>query len=597
MPDAVSQLNNVGNITKALLDALDQIESAVSQGLVGPDGKPSGSAIYMHMMNGIPIDPKDYANPWTPMEGSAAAQFGNDGKFSGSSASGGLGAGGAAPGGFGSSGAAPGAFGSTSAASASSSVQAQNEFAENAAFNTSTLVDQMLVVTENGVAVSWPDRNVSIEYFGVITSAQPLPIPPPSPEIQAEVAAAQRFLFVEDANGNLINYTPVYQNYQNNQAAWATAVANQAAAYAQAMADPIAGQVWPETGIKYATAVKQAWNNWVAMGKQQVENALNVISTEGQSPVTAIFALAKQMYQNYQVTFGGLSTGTQWSYLSPSSWWDATDDSIGALQITGSSKAHDARTQAGTYSFANNWQAQQSNSTSGSGGFNVGIYSASSSASHQGASNAASAHAAQYNWSSHQDHSSEATVSFEWFIATIYRPWLLGDIFNLKDWYVVQQRENCISDGTTKNPDGIKSTLLLPMLPKAFLIIRNIAITCDDWGDFGSSFGAAAQASQNSGQSSANSVAVSGSYLFASGSAQHQDQQSSSQGAQNQMSNNITFSSDGGKGGTLKMLGSQICGWIGQIQPAAPPMDDPTLPKKQAAAGGAAAPPTLGPVH
>jgi hypothetical protein len=135
------------------------------------------------------------------------------------------------------------------------------------------------------------------------------------------------------------------------------------------------------------------------------------------------------------------------------------------------------------------------------------------------------------------------------------------------------------------------------MLPKAFLIIRNIAITCDDWGDFGSSFGAAAQASQNSGQSSANSVAVSGSYLFASGSAQHQDQQSSSQGAQNQMSNNITFSSDGGKGGTLKMLGSQICGWIGQIQPAAPPMDDPTLPKKQAAAGGAAAPPTLGPVH
>jgi hypothetical protein len=196
MPDAVSQLNNVGNITKALLDALDQIESAVSQGLVGPDGKPSGSAIYMHMMNGISIDPKDYANPWTPMEGSVAGQFGNDGKFSGSSASGAFGSGGAAPGGFGSSGAAPGAFGSTSAAPASTSVQAQNEFAENAAFNTSTLVDQMLVVTEKGVAVSWPDRNVSIEYFGVITSAQPLPIPPPSPDVQAEVAAAQRFLFV-----------------------------------------------------------------------------------------------------------------------------------------------------------------------------------------------------------------------------------------------------------------------------------------------------------------------------------------------------------------------------------------------------------------
>jgi hypothetical protein len=29
----------------------------------------------------------------------------------------------------------------------------------------------------------------------------------------------------------------------------------------------------------------------------------------------------------------------------------------------------------------------------------------------------------------------------------------------------------------------------------------------------------------------------------------------------------------------LQLLGSQIAGWIGQIQAAAPLMDDPTLPK------------------
>jgi hypothetical protein len=49
MPDAVSQLGSVGGITKALLNALDQVESQVAASLVGPDGKPSGAAIYMHM--------------------------------------------------------------------------------------------------------------------------------------------------------------------------------------------------------------------------------------------------------------------------------------------------------------------------------------------------------------------------------------------------------------------------------------------------------------------------------------------------------------------------------------------------------------------
>ena len=592
MPDAVTQLGNVGNITKALLNALDQIQDQIAKGLVGPDGKPSGTAIYMHMPTGMSLDPKDYAFAWTPAQEGTSSQQSNTGTFSSSPAAST----------FGSAPAAPGAFGSTPAASAGQ-MNAQLAESQQAAFNTATLVDQMLEVTQNGVMVAWPARNVSIEYFGIITAAQPMPIPPPSPQIQAEVAGAQRFLFVEDANGNLINYTPIYQNYQNNQTAYATAVANNAAAYAQAMADPVAGQAWPVVGRKYATAVQQAWNNWVAMGKQQVEAALAVISTEGQSPVAALFALAHQLYTTYQVQLsGGLSSGTQWSYINPSSWWDATDDSIGALQITGSSKAQDAVTRAGTYSFANNWQAQQSNSTSGSGGFNVGIYSASSSGSHTGSSSGQSANAAQYTWSSHQDNSSDATVSLEYFIARIYRPWALMDIFNISDWYIPGQRANCISDGTIANQigaatiPGTNKPRLMPMMPMAFLIIRNVAITCDDWGDFANSFSAAAQASQGSAQATSNSVAVSGSYLFASGSAQHQDQQSSQQGSQHQMTNSITFTSSAGRGGTLKMLGSQVCGWIGQINPASPPMDDPNLPKPQDA-GGAAAPPTLGPVH
>src|SRR4051794_5146472 len=75
------QLQVTGGVTKALLDALDQIHLAVSARLTNPDGTPSGSAVYMHLPVGYPIDPKMYANPWTPAGGSAYGAVGNDGQF------------------------------------------------------------------------------------------------------------------------------------------------------------------------------------------------------------------------------------------------------------------------------------------------------------------------------------------------------------------------------------------------------------------------------------------------------------------------------------------------------------------------------------
>jgi hypothetical protein len=60
---------------------------------------------------------------------------------------------------------------------------------------------------------------------------------------------------------------------------------------------------------------------------------------------------------------------------------------------------------------------------------------------------------------------------------------------------------------------------------------------------------------------------------------QHQDQQSSGAfGADTGSSSGFSFEQSG-NGGTLKLMGSQIIGWIGEIQPPAPLMDDPTLPK------------------
>ena len=471
--------------------------------------------------------------------------------------------------------------------------QLQNSI--QAAYFTSRLVDQMLMVTKNGVAIAWPDRNVNVEYFQIIKGMQPIDQAPPAQDVVNRVAAAQALLYVKDsATGDFVGYTPLYTAYRRNYTAWTTATAKQAAAYAQAMADPVAGQQWPVVAGQYSGAVKQALDDLNAMGRNTVEDAINIIATQGEGAVTALAAMARQMYDAYQVQLaGGVSVGVPWSYISPISWWDPTDDSFGVIKINASSKSHDARTALGAGSFASNWNKQQSSSSSGSGGFNVGIYSANASGSHDDASNAFANHADQYKWTTHRDQSSSATVTLEYFLATIERPWFLGDLFNIKGWYMVQQRARAISDGTIDNQIGDKAPAILPMLPKAFLIIRNVRITCDDFGDFGSTLSQAMQASQGSGQSDANSVAVSGSYLFVKASAQHQDQQSSGAFGSQNTESGFTFTSDGGKGGTLELLGSQIAGWVGQIQPAAPLIDDPTLPKpKTAAAGdGAAAAP------
>jgi hypothetical protein len=543
----------------------------------------------MHLPNGIPIDPKMYANSWTPGGGDSSSSFGNDGTFV----------------------AAPVQQASASATASNGTGPAgsmypppppapdqQLEASIQNAWNTSMLVNQMLEVTQNGVAVAWPDRNVSIEYYGVLQGIQPLETAPPAQNVVNAVAAAQSLLYLKDNNGNFVGYTQLYSQYRKNRTAWLNAVAAQAAAYAQAMSDPVAGQAWPIVAQSYANTVQLALDDFNSMGRKQVEDALDTIATVGESAVTALVALAHQMYDAYSIQMGGsVSVNVPWSFINPISWWDSTDESFGVQKITGTSSSYNSKTTKGTATFANNWQQQQSMSASASGGFSVGFASASATGSHADASNAFGDHAGQFNWTSHADTSTSASVSMEFFLAQIDRPWLLGDLFNIGGWYLVKQRKNSISDGTVANQIGQNTPALLPMIPMAFLIIRNVTITCDDFGDAGTTYNAARQNDGGTGQSSANSVGVKASYLFASASANYAGQQSSGAFGSNTSTSGITFTSDNKKGGTFTLTGSQICGWVGQIQLASPLIDDPTLPplpKKSATTGGTSAPATPG---
>ena len=210
-------------------------------------------------------------------------------------------------------------------------------------------------------------------------------------------------------------------------------------------------------------------------------------------------------------------------------------------------------------------------------GFGASANAAHSSASHDDGSNAD-----QSSWQRFEDHSSSATVSFEWFMASIERPWLLGDLFHMDGWYLAGQKKNAISDGTIQGQLG-DVPKLLPMIPKGFLIIRNVKITSDSWGSMGDSFQNAVDSSSGHTDSSSTSYGGSVGWMGIGGSAQHS--QSDSGGAftsQHDSSHGWSFSKNG-QGGTLEMLGSQIVGWVGQIQPASPRKDDPALGQAQPA--------------
>ena len=562
MPDAQNPLDAAGGITKALLAALDLIQKDVSASQVGPDGKPSGTSIYMQLPMGITIDPTMYADPWTPAGGDANSSFNNQGGFIQT----------AAP--------------ATGAPAPTGPDQQLAQSIQNA-FYTAALVDNMLQISSDGVAASWEDRQISIEYFTVLKGMQPTTTEAPDPNVVARVKAAQAELYTFDANGDPIGYTPLYNNYIRNRKAWTDAIGAQASAYWQAMSDPTAGRAWPVVGATYANAVKQALDDLNGMGRMQVEAALNTIATQGQDATTALIALANQLYDSFSIQLGGtVSVPVPWSYIAPTRWYDATDDSLGARAVTVTDASSSNAGSSGSSSFAHSWWSQQSSAVGGSVGIHFGPFGGSADASHTQASNASASNAQQAGWSSHTDTSSSATISFEYFVANIYRPWLLGDLFHIDGWYWRHHRKNDISDGTIAGQIG-KPDKTLPMLPMAFVIMRNVSIKTNDWGDAGTDFTKAQQLADSSGKSSSSSFGGSVGFLGISGSANVSKQNAGGAFRSTQTNTTgFTFQQDG-RGGTLTLNGSQIVGWIGQIQPASPQQDDPGLASLQAPSGTA----------
>jgi hypothetical protein len=543
----------------AVLSIFDQLIERIKQRTpTRTDGKPVNSMVYSQLVLGMPIWKDDYFRPWSPAGGSSLMQSLKDNPVPAVAAPAGAGA---AP--------AP-------------ALDPLFLRSMQAAFKTSLLCRTMLQVTKDGAYREYPTgRHLDFAYDSVINSMQPAQAVEIAADVKARVEAAQKVLYVEDAEGNLSN-TPLYNRYLNNAQALATAKSNFAAAFALAQRDPVKFEVWPVQSASYQLAVDTARNNLISQGALKVEAAMDVIGSVGRSMQANMIKKARQRFDEWNLGLSGaVPSNMPYSLILPTNWCDG-DDHQGweSLVVDEGEIQHYSSSNASSAS-ASSWQ-RHAESSGGSGGVLLGF------AAFGGSHGSASENSSFQNSNSSSFHSSFKNtakglhIELEFGLCKIERPWLVSDVFYVKDWYSKGNKKNSISDGTI---DGQADSMekLLPMIPQQFLVVRNVSITASEWGSDGEMFenyyGANSGSQEASASRTAGSAGVCLGFISFGGSASHSSSDASGQSSGFQSRSGSSHFGATWNNQTLRIPGAQIVAFLSSIVPACPGADDPELGK------------------
>lgn len=444
---------------------------------VGSNDKPIGKKVYSQLVLGMPIDREDYLKPWSPSGGASLRE--------------------AVP---------PAAEGAAPAA------DPQMLKAMQAAWKTSLLCKTMLAVTTDGTYEEYPTgRHLDFAYDAILSGMTPLAIPEESADIKARRLAAQKILYKTDAEGNIDfgTKTSVYLNYMKNADAVAEAKADFAVANTVAMIDPVKAQSWPVESARYNNKVKRARDALVAEGAEQVEKALNVLNSIGIPVEARLITRAKEAWDSWNLGLTGVVPGNSpYSLIMPTNWCDPDNhDGWEKLTVDQSSYKHFDAQNARSDS-ASSW-SRHSQSRSGTGGVMLGFVAfGASGGSSSSDSSWQSSESSTFN-SSFSNNATNLHIELEYGLCTISRPWLISDIFFLKNWFLTNQKKHAISDGTIDGQANSQEKLL-PMIPQQFLVVRNVRISTSNWGSEGTTLSEYYGAAQGSAGSNASRVAGSG---------------------------------------------------------------------------------------
>jgi hypothetical protein len=548
----MSAVEGLGALQKTLLSALDQMGAAVSAVL-----QANKDMVFLHQSPGISIDPKEYENPWTPEGGDVYALLasGGDIKIPAVPLP-------PAP--------AAGAAGSTAAPSSQPqplpAPDPNAAVAINSAVNTAHLANQNLQL---GTSIASYGLGTVADAWQVIAGAAFADTPPPLPQSQIDaIKQASDILYLRPGVP-----TQGYRDFRTARSAVTTTIGAKNAAFVAAMGDPATAASWPlGQGKVFDEQIQDAETDLndidLSAGAMSYSDAEAFINAQGQDIVTAAVEAVKSRWK----LFGQASAAVgQFAYTSidPPSWCQSTDDSFGAMSISVSDSTYDSASSSTFNDFSSSYYSASSRSDSGGVGIVYGPFSATANVGYSTAKAnggfSTGADGGATNW----DRSSSASITGEFFLATIDRPWLYDEIFRISSgWHIKDRPTNFLSDGTDTTENNQN---WMPALPVQLLVARNLSITCNDWGDFGSFATSFAASSASQSSSSALSFGGSVGAFGLGGTYNHQGSSTSGSGSSSDDgSSSWSFSSSGG-GGTLSIIGTQILGWIVQVVTASPP--------------------------
>jgi hypothetical protein len=340
---------------------------------------------------------------------------------------------------------------------------------------------------------------------------------------------------VKDYAGNPVTTTgpsQIAQTYNANLTAYIAAVSAYRTAYlGYDLTDVTQQRQWQANAPMLQNVVTQTYNTWRNQGAAQVEQAQAAVASSINSAVQNAIAAAQEAVSATHQIPSSIATDPPWllSYALPTNW---ADDSIApnlsSLTIDSANLNKTADTSYTSYG--------------GGASYGGGLWSVGGSFEHsEGATH------------SHMD-AQNVKLSAKIGIVRIFRPWLHEFLFRMNGWYINGKDAGGISNGALAgNSDG-----LLPLIPTAFIVARDIEIT----GDF-STEDQSHMESSTSGSASVGwgPFSVSGHYSHSTSSDTF----------------NSTFS-----GGTLKIPGMQIIAWVSEIVPKSAPQ---TAPAKVTASG------------
>ncbi|MDF5754236.1 hypothetical protein [Spongiactinospora sp. TRM90649] len=528
-------------------DLLSQIITDIKQSRpTKTDGVATQGFVYSQMVPGQMISPRDFAGAWVPTGQST---------------------------------------GTTAPAAPGQPITPPNEVvgrAMMAAANTATLMDRMMVVTDNGTLSTFPGggRQVSLT-FGQILQAMEAEQPPPRPaDVEAKIAEAKAVLWTAD-----LEETPAYARYLKNQKAYAKAISNFVVNQNITLADPVKAPSWPIIAREFQDEVDQAFDRWKTQDADKIEAALATVQSLGVPLEQGMIAAARKRFDAWSLNFEGVPVKTPFTRVLPSEWALPSVDDIGWTIIDKDRTSYSNYFTAHGDSLSTGEWRGQSSSTSGSAG--IGVFGFGFSGSHaESDSSAGSAFSTTaHDGTSMTSDATDLSIHLEYGLCQIVRPWLTTDLFHMQNWFLRASAANSISDGSITGQVGKDSAApFLPMIPTHFLAIRNVRIHSSQWGSVQNTLND--YWTRNASQSSASSSSTSGGVSIPvlgpfslSGGVAHSE--SESQGSFTDEAGNNHSSSYGARfdGETLEIRGTQVVAWLSEVLPACPPKPDPSMPQ------------------